>query len=89
MDGGRNSGSLEARLYTLPILHANRVLGKHAGVVGQNNGSDERETLIGLLKRLHENLPQVEVATERYLAERFPRAVRRRRSAPAEPDDGN
>ena len=35
------------------------------------------ETLIGLLKRLHENLPQVEVATERYLAERFPRAVRR------------
>jgi hypothetical protein len=50
---------------------------------------DERETLIGLLKRLHENLPQVEVATERYLAERFPRAVRRRRSAPTEPDDGN
>jgi DNA-binding MarR family transcriptional regulator len=50
---------------------------------------DERETLIGLLKRLHENLPQVEVATERYLAERFPRAVRRRRSASTEPDDGN
>jgi DNA-binding MarR family transcriptional regulator len=29
---------------------------------------DERETLIGLLKRLHENLPAVEVATQTYIA---------------------
>ena len=29
----------------------------------------ERDTLIGLLRRMHENLPAVEVATERYLAE--------------------
>jgi DNA-binding MarR family transcriptional regulator len=33
----------------------------------------ERETLIGLLKRLHENLPFVEAATSRYVAEQFPR----------------
>ncbi len=34
----------------------------------------ERETLIGLLKRLHENLPAVETATARYVAQRFPAA---------------
>ncbi len=38
----------------------------------------ERETLIGLLKRLHENLPAVEMATERYVAQRFPKAARNR-----------
>ena len=38
----------------------------------------ERETLIGLLKRLHENLPAVEMATERYVAQRFPKAARGR-----------
>jgi DNA-binding MarR family transcriptional regulator len=37
----------------------------------------ERETLIGLLKRLHENLPAVEAATERYLEKKFPGARRR------------
>ena len=31
--------------------------------------ADDRETLIGLLKRLHENLPAVEVATQAYIAE--------------------
>lgn len=40
----------------------------------------ERDTLIGLLKRLHENLPEVEAATTRYVAERFPRAAGRRKS---------
>jgi DNA-binding MarR family transcriptional regulator len=44
----------------------------------------ERETLIGLLKRLHENLPKVEAATETYLAERYPRA-RKRPRAPSAP----
>ena len=34
----------------------------------------EHETLIRLLKRLHENLPEVESATERYVAQRFARA---------------
>jgi DNA-binding MarR family transcriptional regulator len=34
----------------------------------------EREVLIGLLKRLHENLPAVESATARYLAQRYPDA---------------
>ena len=37
----------------------------------------ERETLIGLLKRLHENLPAVEQATERYVVRKFPGARRR------------
>lgn len=39
----------------------------------------ERETLIGLLKRLHENLPAVEVATERYVAQSVPAAGAKRR----------
>jgi DNA-binding MarR family transcriptional regulator len=41
----------------------------------------ERRQLLDMLHRLHENLPQVEQATERYLARRHPQA-RRRRSAP-------
>jgi DNA-binding MarR family transcriptional regulator len=50
--------------------------------------SAEQETLIGLLKRLHENLPAVEVATEAYVVQRFPKAAaRRRRSAAPETDD--
>ena len=41
----------------------------------------ERESLLALLKRLHENLPAVEHATDRYVAARYPDAVRRRRTA--------
>ena len=37
----------------------------------------EREVLIGLMRRLHENLPAVEVATERYVARHFPKAGQR------------
>lgn len=37
----------------------------------------EREVLIELLRRMHENLPAVETATERYLAEHLPKARRR------------
>lgn len=40
----------------------------------------ETETLIGLLKRLHENLPQVEAATARYVTQRYPAAAAKRRS---------
>jgi len=47
----------------------------------------EIETLTGLLKRLHENLPAVETATARYVAQRFPKAARRRASA--DPEDGD
>jgi DNA-binding MarR family transcriptional regulator len=36
----------------------------------------ERETLISLLKRLHENLPEVEAATTRYVAQHCPPAIR-------------
>lgn len=43
----------------------------------------EIETLIGLLQRLHENLPEVEAATARYVAQRFPTAATRRRARPA------
>jgi DNA-binding MarR family transcriptional regulator len=43
----------------------------------------ELETLIGLLQRLHRNLPAVEAATERYVAQRFPQAARRRRARAA------
>jgi DNA-binding MarR family transcriptional regulator len=35
--------------------------------------SQERETLIGLLRRLHDNLKTVEDATSSYLARRFPK----------------
>jgi DNA-binding MarR family transcriptional regulator len=47
----------------------------------------ELDTLIGLLQRLHENLPAVEVATERYVAQRFPKAVARRRARPTADED--
>ena len=40
----------------------------------------ERDTLIELLTRLHENLPAVDAATERYVAERFPKAATRKRA---------
>jgi DNA-binding MarR family transcriptional regulator len=36
----------------------------------------ERETLLRLLKRVHENLPAVETATSAYIAKRYPRATR-------------
>lgn len=47
----------------------------------------EIETLIGLLKRLHENLPAVETATERYVTQRFPKAALRRTRAEREDGD--
>jgi len=36
----------------------------------------ERDTLLRLLKRLHENLPAVEKATARYVARHYPHAAR-------------
>jgi DNA-binding MarR family transcriptional regulator len=47
----------------------------------------ECDTLIDLLKRLHENLPEVDEATERYVAKHFPRASPRRRAAPRSDDE--
>jgi DNA-binding MarR family transcriptional regulator len=47
----------------------------------------ECDTLIALLKRLHENLPEVDGATERYVAQHFPRAAARRRVASKPSDD--
>jgi DNA-binding MarR family transcriptional regulator len=44
-------------------------------------GDSDRETLIRLLKRLHENLPAVEAATSRYIAKRYPGTPRRRARA--------
>jgi DNA-binding MarR family transcriptional regulator len=37
----------------------------------------DRETLVRVLRRLHENLPAVERATARYVADRYPRSARR------------
>lgn len=42
---------------------------------------NECNTLLDLLKRLHENLPQVDEATQRYFAERRPSAASRRPGA--------
>lgn len=47
----------------------------------------EQETLIGLLKRLHENLPAVETATARYVAKRFPGARARAPRASGDADE--
>ena len=47
---------------------------------------EEHETLIRLLRRLHENLPAVETATTAYVGRHFPEAARRQR-AHAEDDD--
>lgn len=44
--------------------------------------SDERQTLIALLHRLHENLPAVETATREHLAHAQPQALARGRAAP-------
>jgi DNA-binding MarR family transcriptional regulator len=44
----------------------------------------DREALIRLLKRLHENLPAVEKATARYVAQRHPHVPPRRSRAPAD-----
>ena len=48
----------------------------------------ERDTLIGLLHRLHENLPAVDTATAAYVARRFPRAARRRSGRTDSDTDG-
>ncbi len=47
----------------------------------------EQDTLIALLHRLHENLPAVETATDRYVAQRFPAAARRGRGHAQETTD--
>ena len=47
----------------------------------------EKETLIGLLRRLHENLPQVETATASYVAKRFPQARMGAKNRAPEADD--
>ncbi|CAN5469677.1 MarR family transcriptional regulator [soil metagenome] len=47
----------------------------------------ERDTLIALLSRLHENLPEVDAATERYVAKNFPKAASRQRARSAGDQD--
>jgi DNA-binding MarR family transcriptional regulator len=49
----------------------------------------ETETLIGLLKRLHENLPAVEAATARYVTQRYPAAAAKRRGRADSPEDSD
>jgi len=43
--------------------------------------AEEHELLIGLLRRLHENLPAVEDATDRYIESTEPPAERRRKAS--------
>lgn len=40
--------------------------------------ADERRQLVRLLRKLHDNLANVEIATERYLAQHYPQARKRR-----------
>lgn len=47
----------------------------------------ECDTLIDLLKRLHKNLPDVDIATERYVAENFPQVTLSRAVEPPTGDD--
>jgi DNA-binding MarR family transcriptional regulator len=47
--------------------------------------ASDRDALVRLLKRLHENLPAVERATTRYIAEHHPRAARRHPRSVDEP----
>ncbi len=47
----------------------------------------EVDTLIGLLKRLHENLPSVDEATAHYVAQRFPAAAKKRSARAAQQGD--
>lgn len=47
----------------------------------------ERALLVDLLRRLHDNLPAVEEATQRYLQLRHPQAVRKRALKAAPPGD--
>lgn len=49
--------------------------------------AQERDTLISLLSRLHENLPEVDAATERYVRARFPKAAARNRARSDGDDD--
>jgi DNA-binding MarR family transcriptional regulator len=49
--------------------------------------ANERKTLIRLLARLHENLPAVEEATQRYVDEHHPKAASRRRRAVSDQGD--
>ncbi len=46
----------------------------------------EVEVLLGLLHRLHENLPAVETSTQAYVSSNFPSAAKRRRSIDSDPD---
>ncbi|WP_342130921.1 MarR family winged helix-turn-helix transcriptional regulator [Hydrogenophaga sp. OTU3427] len=47
--------------------------------------ADEVEVLLGMLRRLHENLPAVEAATQAYVQAKFPHAAAKRRP-PTEDD---
>ncbi|MDM0012112.1 MarR family transcriptional regulator [Variovorax sp. J22P168] len=47
---------------------------------------DEVEVLLGLMRRLHANLPAVEASTQAYVRERFPRAAA---ALPSKADESN
>ncbi|MCY1384032.1 hypothetical protein D9M69_722250 [compost metagenome] len=47
---------------------------------------DESETLLNLLRRLHENLPAVETATQRFIEQKYAKPKKPRKRAPNETD---
>lgn len=47
---------------------------------------DESETLLNLLRRLHENLPAVEAATQRFIEQKYAKPKNARKRAPNEND---
>jgi DNA-binding MarR family transcriptional regulator len=47
---------------------------------------DESETLLNLLRRLHENLPAVETATQRFIEQKYAKPKKARKRVPHETD---
>ena len=83
VDGRVRVAMLTPRGRTLHDEIRGMALERERALLSVLNESD-REVLLALLRRLHENLPAVEAATSRYVAERHPRAARRRQAFAAE-----
>jgi len=83
VDGRVRVATLTPRGRTLHDQILGMALERERALLVVLNDSD-REVLLALLKRLHENLPAVEAATTSYVAERYPRAARRRRQGATE-----
>ena len=74
---------------TMSAQYACRVIGMDKASVSRSfkRMQAERELLVDLLHRLHDNLPSVEEATRRYLQQRHPHAMRKRASRESQAAD--